>query len=71
MATVLQASSSQCPVPYTPEEALALMLDLDLSKGQYVDLQHNARRQNASIYPTPCTMLSVAPRTPASQPRST
>ena len=52
----LAAQLGPQPVPaapaYTNEEALALMIDLDLTKAQYTDLQQSAKRDKGSkLYP--------------------
>lgn len=36
---------------YTPEEALALMIDTDLGKEQYIQIQQEAKKRGANIYP--------------------
>lgn len=38
-------------LPYTPDEALALMVDTNLSVHQYNIIQHQAKSRNANIYP--------------------
>ena len=38
--------------PYTPEEALALFIDLGLSKAQYLLLRKEAKARGADIYPS-------------------
>lgn len=39
------------PIPYTPEEALALFVDCGLTKNQYMLMQSGAKSRNANIYP--------------------
>lgn len=39
-------------IPYTPEEALALITELNLTKHQYKNLQKSAKHRNANLYPT-------------------
>lgn len=45
--------------PYTPEEALALITDLKLTKHQYKQLQKSAKERNVNIYPAYDTILEV------------
>lgn len=40
------------PIPYAPEEALALFIDGDYSKHSYQLMQAGAKNRNANIYPT-------------------
>lgn len=37
---------------YTPEEALGIMVDLGLTKDDYITLQRGAKRKGANIYPS-------------------
>lgn len=39
-------------VPYTPDEALALLVDANLSVHQYELIQKQAKKRNANIYPS-------------------
>lgn len=39
-------------VPYTANEALALIVDTDLSYHQYEIIYHQAKSRNANIYPS-------------------
>lgn len=39
------------PMPYTPMEALALIVDLKLTKYQYVSMQKGAAERNVNLYP--------------------
>lgn len=49
-------------VPYTPDEALALIADLKLTKHQYKHLQKSAKDRNANIYPTYDSILEAKKR---------
>lgn len=44
-------SPSTSILPYKPEEALALIIDCDLGKEKYTDIQKGAKRRGANIYP--------------------
>lgn len=44
-------SSSEKPIPYTANQALALFVDLKLNKETYIGLRLGAKRQKANIYP--------------------
>ena len=52
LAAALSSAEKSGPRPYTPEEALALLVDLGLSKSQYVSLQQQAKHRGADLYPT-------------------
>lgn len=39
------------PVPMTPDEALALFINCDLSKTSYLSLRAESKKRNANIYP--------------------
>jgi len=43
---------NRLPVPYTPEEALNLFLDLNLTKRIYTKIREEALKRNADIYPS-------------------
>ena len=43
---------NQTITPYTVEEALALILDLSLSKQQYISVRIGAKARNADVYPS-------------------
>lgn len=45
-------SSEGTAIPYTPDEALALLLDLGLTKAQWNKLRSGARTRNVNIYPS-------------------
>lgn len=45
-------NDDQQMVPYTPNEALALMVDTDLSKHQYELIQQQAKSRNSNLYPS-------------------
>lgn len=49
-------------IPYTPEEALALITELKLTKHQYKNLQKNAKERNANIYPSYDSILEAKKR---------
>ena len=51
LAAAFHDNSSQRALVHTPVEALAVVLDLNLSKRQYVRLGQGARKRNANIYP--------------------
>ena len=38
--------------PYTNEEALALMVDLNLSRSRYTDLQQSTKKRHCSLFPS-------------------
>lgn len=40
------------PIPYTPEEALALYVDGRFTKNSYILMQSGAKNRNANIYPS-------------------
>lgn len=44
---------------YSAEEALGLMIDCDLGKEQYINIQRGAKKRGANIYP-PYNVISVA-----------
>ena len=46
-----RAAALAPPVPYTAEKALALLVDMDLSKGKYNMMRYSAKNQQCSIYP--------------------
>lgn len=46
-------------IPYTPEEALALYLDGDLTKHTYKLIQAGAKTRNANMYPTYDALLNA------------
>lgn len=46
-------------IPYTPEEALALIIDLKLSKYQYDLLRSQAKKRHADMYPPYCKVFEV------------
>lgn len=48
---VLKNSSKAVPVPYSADEALALMTDGKISKFQYNQFQSGAKSRNANLYP--------------------
>lgn len=52
-------NSPNAIIPYTPEEALALITDLKLTKHQYRLLQASAKSKNANIYPTYDSVLEI------------
>lgn len=39
------------PKPYTVQEALALVVDLDMTKAQYTQLQQSAKKKGCNLYP--------------------
>lgn len=39
-------------VPYSDIEALALMIDANLSKSQYLKMRKSAKQRNANLYPS-------------------
>lgn len=45
-------TTSSIITPYTPEEALALIIDSDLTKYDYINIQTGAKARNANIYPS-------------------
>lgn len=47
-----RSSLSQKVVSYTPEEALALILDANLSREAYQKIRMGAKRRGADIYPS-------------------
>lgn len=42
----------KAPIPYTPEEALALYIDGDYSKNAYKLMQYGVKERNCNIYPS-------------------
>ena len=50
IAKRLTKSEAHCTA-YTPEEALALIVDLNLSKEQYLRLRTEAKSRDADMYP--------------------
>ena len=51
LAAALSAGPSAPPQPYTVEEALAMLVDLSLTKAQYVTMQQGLRHRGADMYP--------------------
>ena len=51
LAAALSTAGPSVVQPYSPEEALALLVDLGLTKAQYVSMQQEAKRRAAPIYP--------------------
>lgn len=45
-------SNASLPIPYTPDDALALFLDGNYTKHSYKLMQAGAKSRNANIYPT-------------------
>ena len=54
-----QASSRSAPKPYTAEEALALLVDMDLSKAKYVLMRESAKEHQCQIYPAYCRVTEA------------
>lgn len=47
-----QNYSDSKPIPYSNEEALAFLIDNDLTKTQYVNIRLGAKNRNCDIYPS-------------------
>ncbi|KAL4088601.1 hypothetical protein QTP88_015577 [Uroleucon formosanum] len=45
-------ANKNCPVPYTPDEALAFMIDNKLTKQQYINIRLGSKKRNCDIYPS-------------------
>jgi len=52
-------SDREVPIRYTPDEALALYIDGDLTKHSYKLLQASAKGRNCNIYPAYDVLLSA------------
>lgn len=46
-------------IPYTGSEALALLIDQNLTKSQYVKIRKNAEMSNVNVYPSYNTLLKA------------
>ncbi|KAF0704275.1 Uncharacterized protein FWK35_00031990, partial [Aphis craccivora] len=44
--------NKNCPIPYTPDEALAFMIDNKLTKQQYTNIRLGSKKRNCDIYPS-------------------
>ncbi len=47
------------PKPYSPEEALAYLMDCNLSKNQYITTHIGAKERNANIYPAYAKLVAA------------
>jgi len=45
-------ANKNCPIPYTPDEALAFMIDNKLTKQQYINIRLGSKKRNCDIYPS-------------------
>lgn len=45
--------------PYSPEEALALMVDVKLTKSQYLKLREGTKKRNCNIFPSYAKVLNA------------
>lgn len=59
MRASCSSKKDSAPTPYSPEEALALLVDLKLTRHQYIELRKGAMARNVHIYPSYNTVLEA------------